>query len=133
MLESPSFGIVRGRASQRGGSRMSLILTLAIVAAMVFAAVKIVPAYFANFEFQDAINSESQFALTGYPKRNQDDIQEEVYKKAQELGIPAKKDDIHVIMTSGTVSISLDYTVPIDLSVYQFSLQFHPHADNHSI
>jgi len=133
MPERPSFGTVRQRANQRGGSRLSLIVTLAILAAMVFAAVKIVPAYFANFEFQDAINSESQFALTGYPKRSQDDIQEEVYKKAQDLGIPAKKDDIRVIMTSGTVSISLDYTVPIDLSVYQFNLQFHPHADNHSI
>ncbi|HTZ74040.1 MAG TPA: hypothetical protein VMB47_08970 [Candidatus Aquilonibacter sp.] len=133
MPERLSFGIARGRASQRGGSRLSMIITLAILAAMVFAAVKIVPVYFANFEFQDAINSESQFALTGYPKRSQDDIQDEVYKKAQQLGIPAKKDDIHVIMTSGTVSISLDYTVPIDLSVYQFNLQFHPHADNHSI
>ncbi len=133
MPERPSFGIVRVRASQRGGSRLNLIVTLAIMAAMVFAAVKIVPVYFANYEFQDAINSESQFALTGYPKRSQDDIQQEVYKKAQQLGIPAKKDDIHVIMTTGTVSISLDYTVPIDLSLYQFNLQFHPHADNHSI
>jgi hypothetical protein len=36
-------------------------------------------------------------------------------------------------MTNGSVSISLDYSVPIDLIFYQFRLQFHPHADNHSI
>ncbi len=53
----------------------------------------------------------------------------------QELGIPAKSEDIQV--TAGTnnqaVSVALDYSVPVDLIVYQFTLDFHPHADSHSI
>ena len=122
-----------GQFGERGGSKLKLLLTLAIMGSLVFSAVKIVPPYFANYQFQDAIESESRFALTGYPKRSVDDIQDEVYKKAQDLGIPAKRDDIKVEMGSGQVSISLDYMIPIDLSVYQFTLQFHPHADNHSI
>jgi hypothetical protein len=36
-------------------------------------------------------------------------------------------------MDATTCAISLDYSVPIDLQVYQFSLQFHDHADNHTI
>ena len=36
-------------------------------------------------------------------------------------------------LDNGSVDISLDYSVPIDLAVYQFTLQFHPHADNHTI
>lgn len=112
---------------------MNLLFTLAILGSAIFIAVKLVPPYFANYQFQDAIESESRFALTGYPKRTQDDIQDEVYKKAQDLGIPATRDNVHVLMGNGTVSISMDYSVPIDLSVYQFSLQFHPRADNHSI
>jgi hypothetical protein len=122
-----------GQLGDRGGSRLNLLLTLAILGSLAFVAVKVVPPYFANYQFQDAIESESRFALTGYPKRSQDDVQDEVYKKAQDLGIPAKRDDIKVEMGNGQVSISLDYSVPIDLSVYQFTLQFHPHADNHSI
>jgi hypothetical protein len=62
-----------------------------------------------------------------------DDVRNDIFKKAQDLGIPAKKEDIQVSMDNGYVSISLDYSVPIDLAVYQFTLQFHPHADNHSI
>ena len=123
----------RGQSDERGGAKLNLVITLAILSSMAFAAAKIVPSYFANYQFQDAIESESRFALTGYPRRSPDDIQDEVYKKAQDLGIPAKRDDIKVEMVNGQVSISLDYSVPIDLSVYQFTLQFHPHADNHTI
>jgi hypothetical protein len=122
-----------GERGQRGGSKLNLLLTVVILGSAGFAAFKIIPPYFANYQFQDSIESESRFALTGYPKRNQDDIQNEVFKKAQDLGLPVKHDDIHVVMDTSTCSISLDYTVPIDLSVYQFTLQFHPHADNHSI
>ena len=43
------------------------------------------------------------------------------------------EEDIRVNMTNGSVEIGLDYSVPIDLKFYQFTLQFHPHADNHSI
>lgn len=118
---------------ERGGSRMNLIITLLIIGSMVFAAVKVVPVYFANYQFQDSIESESRFALTGYPKKNMEDIRDDVLQKAQELSIPLQKQDIQVNVTNGAVSIAVDYSVPIDLAVYQFTLQFHPHADNHSI
>jgi hypothetical protein len=103
------------------------------VIAMVFAAIRVVPVYFANYQFQDALNSESRFALTGYPKRNAEDIRDDVMKKAEDLGIPAKRDAIQVNLGNGTVDISLDYAVPIDLLVYQWTPEFHPHADNHTI
>ena len=120
-------------SGQHGGSKLSLFLALLIFGSLIFTAWKLIPPYFANYQFQDAIETESRFALTGYPKRSQDDIQNEVFKKAQDLGLPVKHDDIHVVMDTGTCTISLDYAVPIDLSLYQFNLQFHPHADNHSI
>lgn len=121
------------RIAERGGSKLNLLLTFIILGSMIFAAVKVVPVYFANYQFQDAIESESRFALTGYPQKNENDVREDVWKKMQELGIPAKREDIRVSITQGRVEISLDYTVPIDLAVYQFALQFHPHADNHTI
>lgn len=122
-----------GQNSEKGGAKLNLIVTLIILGAMAFYGVKVVPVYFANYQFQDAINSESRFALTGYPKKNASDVQDDIFKKAQDLGISAKRDDIVVQMENGSVSIALDYSVPIDLVVYQFTLQFHPHADNHSI
>jgi anionic cell wall polymer biosynthesis LytR-Cps2A-Psr (LCP) family protein len=118
---------------EHGGSKLKLIMTLAIIVAMVFGAIKVVPVYFANYQFQDAIETESRFALTGYPKRSQDDIRDDIYKKAQELGVPIKPDAIQVTVGNGMVDISVDYSVPIDLGVTQWTPQFHPHADNHTI
>ena len=121
------------RTGQRGGSKRNTLVTLAILGALVFLAVKIVPVYVNNFEFQDSIESESRFALSAYPKKSVDDIRDDVFKKAQELNIPAKEDDIQVVVNQSDVDIDLAYTVPINLAVYQFNLQFHPHADNHNI
>jgi len=121
------------RSGQLGGSKLNTLLTIAILGALVFIAVKIVPVYLNNYEFQDSIESESRFALTEYPKKSVDDIRDDVFKKAQELGIPAKEEDIQVTVDNKDVDIGLDYSVPINLAVYQFTLQFHPHADNHSI
>jgi hypothetical protein len=118
---------------ERGGSKMSLLITLVILGAMAFTAIKIVPVYVENYQFQDSIEAESRFALTGYPKKGPEDVRADIFKKAQELDIPVKSEDIRVSITNGSVEIGTDYSVPIDLKVYQFTLQFHPHADNHSI
>jgi hypothetical protein len=118
---------------ERGGSKLNLLLTLAVLGAMVFVAVKIVPVYFANYQFQDSLESESRFALTGYPKKTPDDVRSDIWNKITDLGIPANKDAIRVNMDNGSVDVGLDYSVPIDLVFYRFTLQFHPHADNHSI
>jgi Domain of unknown function (DUF4845) len=100
---------------------------------MIFAAVKIVPAYVENYQFQDSMQSEARFALS-YPKKNADQVRDDLWRKAQDLSIPlAQKDDIKVMMDDTNVTISVDYSVPVDLKLYQFSLQFHPHADNHTI
>jgi hypothetical protein len=133
MYRSANAGRTPGRTREHGGSKLNTLITLAIVGAMVFVAVKIVPVYVANYQFQDSIESESRFALAGYPKKSVDDIRDDVFKKVQDLGIPAKEEDIQVTVNDSSVDIDLNYTVPINLAVYQFTLQFHPHADNHTI
>jgi len=102
-----------------------------VVGFLVFTAVNIVPALFAKFQLQDAIETESRFAVINH--KGEDEIREDVWKKMQELGIPATKDAIHVIAAQRDVTISVDYSVPVDLKVYQFKLDFHPHADNHTL
>ena len=90
-----------------------------------------VPAYFANYQLQDSMETEARFAMSN--RKAEQDIREDMARKAKELGIPANPDNLKIIAEGGAIQISLDYSVPIDLGVYQFSLQFHPHADNRSI
>jgi hypothetical protein len=126
--------MVRSKQSgERGGSRFNLLLTIVILGTMGFVGVKIVPIYVENYQFQDSIQAESRFALTGYPKKSPDDVRNDILKKAKELDLPVKPEDIRVSMTNGAVEISADYSYTFDLAVYQWTHDFHPHADNHSI
>lgn len=119
------------RIPQRGGSKLNLLITLLVVGFLVFTAVSIVPALFAKFQLQDAIETESRFAVINH--KGEDEIREDVWKKMQELEIPATKDAIRVVAAQKDVTISVDYSVPVDLKVYKFNLEFHPHADNHTL
>src|ERR1700685_70364 len=121
------------RNGQRGGAKLSFAITIIILGAMAFAAIKVVPSWFANYQLQDAITTEARFATSTYPKKTPDDIQNDVYKKIQELGLPAKKEDVKVTTDGSLVTITLDYAVPFDLTVYQLTHQFHLSADSHPI
>jgi nitrogen fixation protein FixH len=126
--------MVRSRQpGERGGAKFNLLLTILVLGSMAFLGVKILPTYVDNYQFQDSIEAESRFALTGYPKKSADDVRQDIYKKAKELDLPVKSENIIVNMTNGTVEISVDYSVTFDLAVYQWTHDFHPHADNHTI
>lgn len=126
--------MIRSRHSgERGGAKLNMLITLVIVGAMGYASFKVVPIYVDNYQLQDSIETESRFALTGYPKRTPDDVRNDVLKKAQELGLPLKPEDIRVSMNNGSVEIGADYSVTFDLAVYQWTHDFHLHADNHTI
>jgi hypothetical protein len=121
----------RDRHPEHGGGGTKLVLTLVVLGSMVFAGLKIVPVYVNNYQVQDAIESEARFAIGNRSALK--DIREDLWKKIQEIGIPVKNEDIKVTTTPGTVQITLDYSVPVDLLVYKFTLDFHDHADNRSI
>jgi hypothetical protein len=119
------------RPGERGGSKLNTILTLLIVGFLIFCGAKIVPAFFANYQLQDSMDTEARFAISNH--KGEEEIREDIWKKVQELDIPAKRENIKVNNEQRTVSIALDYTVPVDLRVYQFNLEFHPHSDNHTL
>lgn len=120
-----------GRFEERGGAKINLLLTLIVLGSMIFVGVMIAPPYFTNYQLQDAMKTEARFA--GYNRKTDDEIREDVWKKVQELGVPAKREDIHITNENNTLQITVNYSVPIDLKFNQFTLEFHAHGDNHSL
>jgi len=121
------------QSRERGGSKLNFLITLAVLGAIGYAGFKVVPAYVNDYQFQDWIQQESRYALSGYPKKSTDDIRNDVIKKAKELDLPIKSEDIRVSVSNTNVDISADYSVTFDLSVYQWTHDFSHHADNHTI
>jgi hypothetical protein len=127
MLQKP----LSARTSQRGASRLKLIGFLALLVAVIYTGVKVIPILVNNMQFQDAIESTARFASVN--RQSVDDIRTSVLKEAQNEDIPIAPADIHVKGDGGHVEIAADYSVTVDLVLYQWTLNFHPHAKNNPL
>ena len=114
---------------------IKLVFGIGLIVAMVWAGAAIIPPYFANYEFQDAINNEA--TISTYSTKGEDAIRDSIFKKAQDLEIPLSKDQIKVQRVGtqgyGSVLIEADYTVHVDLPGYPMDLTFQPASKNKSV
>lgn len=103
--------------------------------AVVYLCAELIPPYFANYEFEDAIKTEA--TMTTYSTKTEDAIREEVFKKAQELDIPIAKEQIKVqrvgVANAGSVTIEAAYTVHVNLPGCPLDLNFDPASRNRSV
>jgi hypothetical protein len=111
---------------------IKLVLILGLLACGVYVCAEIIPPYFANYEFQDTIDTEAR--LGTYSTKSEDAIRDAVFRRAQDLEIPVSKEQIKVQRTgsqgTGTVVIETEYNVHVDLPGYPMDLDFHPASKN---
>lgn len=119
------------RNPERGGGRIKAIIWLLILGLLIYLGVKIVPAYINNYQLEDTIKGEARFAQVN--RRTPEQLRDAVYRKVQELGIPARREDVRVEPVTDGYRISVQYTVLVPIFGYQLSLNFHPAADNRSL
>jgi hypothetical protein len=119
------------RCSEHGGGRLKAIIGIGVLAAMIYVGVKVIPILVNNYQFQDAIESTARFASVN--RQQPEDIRSAVLKEAQNEDIPIAAQDIHVKGDAGHVEIDADYSVTVDLKVYQWTLNFHPNARNNPL
>lgn len=119
------------KQGEKGGARVKTFFAVIVLIVMIYAAIRIVPAYVTNYQLQDSMQEEATFATIN--RKTPDAIKSDVEEKLKNLGIDVDPSTIQVTAVMGNVTISLDYTVPVDLTVYQLQLHFHPHAYNASI
>lgn len=100
-------------------------LGIFVVLAMVYVAFKLVPPYFNNFQFQDAIESEARLAANS-PTRTEQEIREIVAKRAAEYDVPLTIDQINVQRSGSEVQIWAKYTIHVELPGYPVDLKFEP-------
>ena len=119
------------RQWERGEGRLKGILIVAVAVLLIYAAIKIVPAYVNDYQLSDKMQEQARFAVVN--RYTEDQIRDNVFKVMQDLDIPAKREDIKVVASNAVVRISLDYTVPVDLLVYHAELHFSPSSENKSL
>jgi hypothetical protein len=116
-------------------SSIKMFFGLFVIAAAVFIGVKIVPPYFENYQFQDAVKNEA--TLDTYTNKTENDIRTAVFRKAQDLDIPIKEEEIHVqrqgMQGSGLIIIRVPYMVHVDLPGYPMDLHFDASTENRGV
>jgi hypothetical protein len=114
--------------SQKGEGRGKAIAFTVIFVFAIFAAVKLVPPYLAEYQLADKMEELARFAIVN--RYTEDQIRDHVYKEVKNLDIPVNREDIKVDASQETVKISVDYRVPVDLLVYKFELHFTPNSQD---
>jgi len=116
---------------EHGGGRLKALVSVAVLAAMIYTGVKVIPLLVNNYQFQDAMQSTARFASVN--RQTNEDIRAAVLKEAQNEDIPVQPSDIHIKGDSQHVEISADYSVTVDLMVYSWTLNFHPSVRNNAL
>jgi len=120
--------VLRG---QRGAGRLKNIIWLAVFASIIYVGVMVIPILVSEYEFQDAMQTVARFASAN--RQTADDIKASLVKEAKSEDIPIQPEDIHVESQAGNVRISANYSVTVDLHVYQWTLNFNPSASNNAL
>ena len=116
-------------------STVKLIIGLIVFALLAVVGFKVVPVYFANYQFEDAIKNEA--LQSTYSTRSEDDIRESVIKQARSYDIPLTPKQVRVTRVganiTGSLTIDVEYSVPIDIFGYSTTLEFHPTTKNKAL
>jgi hypothetical protein len=109
-----------------------MIVGVFLVVAAVYLGWTLVPPYFANYQFEDAIQNEALF--DSYTSKTEEDVRQAVFKKAQQLEIPIAPEQIQVKRgANNALAIWVDYSVHVDLPGYPMDLNFHSGSKNKPI
>jgi hypothetical protein len=116
---------------QQGAGTIKAILWTVLLIYGAFVAYKILPAYVAEYQLADKMQEQARFAVVNrYPEEQ---IRDTIFKVIKDLDIPVKREEIKITATQDVVRIGCDYTVPVDLLVYQMNLHFTPSSENKNL
>jgi hypothetical protein len=116
---------------ERGAGTIKAILWTVLLIYGAFVAYKILPAYVAEYQLQDKMQEQAKFAVVNrYPEEQ---IRDSIFKVVKDLDIPVKREEIKITATQDVVRIACDYTIPVDLLVYQMNLHFTPSSENKNL
>ena len=110
---------------------MKAILWTLVLAAFVYVTVKVLPALINEFQFQDGVQTIARFATA--TRQTPEQIRAAILNEAQKDNVPLEVGDVKVEAVNGNVRINVDYSVTVDLTVYQWTLNFHPKISNDSL
>jgi hypothetical protein len=109
------------------------IVGVLVIVAVFYAIYQVVPPELANYSFTDDLRDIAMMAGAN-PKTTDQDLVNQVMQKAQDHQIPLTPDEVSVQHFGSpgarAVYVAADYSVPVSLPGYSFTLHFTPSSGN---
>jgi Domain of unknown function (DUF4845) len=117
---------------QHGGGRLRALLFTAALAAFVFFCYKVIPPYFANYQLEDWLKAQIPFFMVNHT--TDEALYNSILKEMHNDGIEVTRDNIKIVQNNANgINVQIDYSVKVDLLVYQWNLHFTPQMNSQSL
>lgn len=115
---------MRRTSGARGAANVGCIVWLVILGLVSYVLYKVVPVKIASSEFYDVMQEQAAFGSIKDPKF----IEFEILRKAEELKLPIKKDQLKITKVRESITVEAHYEVTIDFfnGVYKYVWKFDP-------
>ena len=111
--------------NSRGEGKVGLLISLVLLASGAYTAYVLIPIKVRTYEFYDSMRTEARF---GAVRRRDQIVHDRLMKKARQLQIPLKAENLEIKRDGGQYIVIAHYTIPIDLAVYQTEWVYHEKA-----
>jgi len=98
------------------------LIGLILLALAIFVAWKMIPVKVRAAELRQTVVNEAHSAGT----HNDDRIRAAILAKARENDLPVTENDVTIVRTTGEITVTVDYTVPIQFPGYVYNWHLHP-------
>ena len=115
---------------ERGEGRIKLILITAFVALVIVSAWRIVPVFVKGYELREYMEERAKFNRVD--QKTPAEVRTLVLRKAQFLALPVENHQVKVVPVQNGILVTVYYTFPIDLFVYEWVTVWDLKADSTS-
>jgi hypothetical protein len=111
---------------ERGEGNLGCLVGLILLAVAVFIAYKLIPIKANNAELRQVISDEAKSAGT----HRDGQIMESILAKAREDKLPVTEDNVKIERANSQITVTVDYTVPVEFPGYTYQWHFHHEVTN---
>lgn len=116
----------RNRQSERGEGQLGCVFGLILMLLAILVAYKMIPIKVKAAELRQTVVDEAKSAGT----HSDSVILQSILAKADSLKLPVTEDDVTINRKSGSISVEVQYTVPVQFPGYTYNWRFRHFADN---
>jgi Zn/Cd-binding protein ZinT len=112
-------------------AKLKGFIALAVVVVAFYVAWNMIPPYFNNYQFQDALDDIAR--KNSYTTATDDDIKKMVVTKADLEDIKLREDQVTVTRKGDGLGISVKYQIHVDMAIHPVDLEFTANSLNKRI